>query len=49
MDAAHRACLAPAVGDAWAALDVVHLDVRAKCREEVHDCPLAEDRDFQKA
>ena len=49
MDAAHRACLAPAAVDAWAAPGAVRLDVLAKCREEVHDSPSAEGLDFQKA
>lgn len=42
-------CPAPAVADEWAAPDAVRLDVHAKCRAEVHDFPLAVDRDFQKA
>lgn len=39
----------PIVADEWAAPDAVRLDVHAKCRAEVHDFPLAVDRDFQKA
>ena len=47
--AAHRACLAPAAADEWAAPAVGHLDVPAKCRAAVRDSLLAKDLDFLKA
>ena len=49
MDAAHRACLAPAAVDELAAPDAVRLDVHVKCRAVAHDSLLAEGLDFQKA
>ena len=47
--AAHRACLAPAAADEWAAPAVGRLDVPAKCRAAVRDSLLAKDLDFLKA
>ena len=48
-DAAHRACLAQAAADEWAALGVGRLDVPAKCRAAVRDSLLAKGLDFLKA
>lgn len=49
MSAAHRACLAPAAADEWAAPDAVRLDVLAKCRAVARDSLSAKDLDFPKA